>query len=274
MDVLKLLWLHKRPGFLRRLVWNARPDHSSPAPASRHEGKALTTRMSSNAMRVTASLFLPLLFLPALAVAGEAECGPAIAAAEQAEELPAGLLAAMGRVESGRRGADGRILSWPWAVNALGRGWLLPDRSAALARVRGLQAQGARLIDVGCMQVNLHHHPAAFASLEEAFDPHSNARYAARFLRRLHAATGDWMQAAARYHSADPVLGAAYRRRVEVALGRSAAMPVPAPAPRPAEQPSPVMVWRPGAAAPWPVPAAGAVLWLRPPRALPRVVQR
>ena len=41
------------------------------------------------------------------------------------------------------------------------------------------RAQGARSIDVGCMQVNLLHHADAFASLEQAFDPVANARYAA-----------------------------------------------------------------------------------------------
>ena len=65
-----------------------------------------------------------------------------------------------------------------------------PTREAAIAEVRQLRADGMRLIDVGCMQINLHHHPNAFASLEEAFDPLSNARYAAQFLTELRSATG------------------------------------------------------------------------------------
>jgi hypothetical protein len=71
-----------------------------------------------------------------------------------------------------------------------------------------------RLIDVGCLQVNLHYHPQAFASLEEAFDPPANARYAAQFLTRLHQGTRNWEQAAARYHSSTPELGDAYRLKV------------------------------------------------------------
>ena len=43
-----------------------------------------------------------------------------------------------------------------------------------------------RSIDIGCAQVNLMHHPDAFASLEQAFDPMANADYAARFLKQLH----------------------------------------------------------------------------------------
>ncbi len=72
--------------------------------------------------------------------------------------------------------------------------------------MRSLQAQGVRSIDVGCMQINLRHHPNAFADLEEAFDPVSNARYAARFLKDLQATRGDWMRSASHYHSQTPEL--------------------------------------------------------------------
>jgi phytoene dehydrogenase-like protein len=71
-----------------------------------------------------------------------------------------------------------------------------------------------RSIDVGCMQVNLMHHPDAFANLDLAFDPQVNAAYAARFLKELFAQTGDWTKAAALYHSATPELGAEYQRKV------------------------------------------------------------
>ena len=36
------------------------------------------------------------------------------------------------------------------------------------------------------MQINLFHHPDAFASLDAAFDPMDNIAYGADFLRRLH----------------------------------------------------------------------------------------
>jgi hypothetical protein len=70
------------------------------------------------------------------------------------------------------------------------------------------------VIDVGCMQINLHFHPRAFQNLEEAFDPWANARYAAQFLTQLHAARNDWMVAAGHYHSHTPDLAEAYRGRV------------------------------------------------------------
>jgi hypothetical protein len=145
-------------------------------------------------------------------------CRGAISQAEREYGIPPGLLHAIGRVESGRRDpATGESGSWPWAINAEGQGRFLPGREAAVAAVRELQGRGVRLIDVGCMQVNLHHHPRAFASLEEAFEPLANARYAARYLIELQAAAGDWLVAAGRYHSHTPQLGEAYRARVAAA---------------------------------------------------------
>ena len=83
-------------------------------------------------------------------------------------------------------------------------------RREAVAAVRGLQARGVRSIDVGCMQVNLMHHPDAFPSLDVAFDPQANAAYAARFLKELYAQTGDWTRATAAVSLGD----SGYRRRL------------------------------------------------------------
>ncbi|MEI6161260.1 MAG: transglycosylase SLT domain-containing protein [Roseococcus sp.] len=146
------------------------------------------------------------------------QCRAAIARAEQDAQIPAGLLQAIGRVESGRRNPEtGTSGPWPWTINAEGRGHFFPDKAAAIAAVRELQGRGVRVIDVGCIQVNLHHHPRAFASLEEAFDPVSNARYAAQFLTQLQAARNDWITAAGHYHSHTPELAQAYRARVQAA---------------------------------------------------------
>ncbi len=72
----------------------------------------------------------------------------------------------------------------------------MTPRPQAVAAVRAMQARGIQSIDVGCGQINLMHHPDAFASLEQAFDPQANAVYAARFLKELFAQTGDWNKAA------------------------------------------------------------------------------
>ncbi|MFL1460795.1 lytic transglycosylase domain-containing protein [Roseococcus sp. DSY-14] len=167
-------------------------------------------------------LFLLLPVLPAGAEPTQL-CRAAIARAEAAAGIPAGLLQAIGRVESGRRDPQtGQFGPWPWTINAEGRGHFLPSREAALALVREMQARGVRSMDVGCMQVNLLHHPRAFPSLEEAFDPDANARYAARFLSELQSTRADWMLAAAHYHSQTPHFAEAYRARVQAAWAQTA----------------------------------------------------
>ncbi len=123
-------------------------------------------------------------------------------------------MAAIGRVESGRRGPDGTINPWPWSINVEGTDHIFETREAAIAAVRGYLAQGVRSIDVGCMQVNLLYHPEAFATLEQGFDPMTNARYAALFLSRLHTQTGSWEKATAFYHSGNPELGEPYQKKV------------------------------------------------------------
>lgn len=142
-------------------------------------------------------------------------CDQAAAVAERQYALPAGILAAIGRVESGRFDpANQALRPWPWSINAAGAGSMPPTRLDAIAQVRSLQARGMQNIDVGCFQVNLLHHPDAFATLQAAFDPLANARYAGRFLATLHRQAGSWNAAIMAYHSAWPARGTAYRDKV------------------------------------------------------------
>jgi hypothetical protein len=139
-------------------------------------------------------------------------CDTAITTAEYVARLPARLLGAIALTESGRPDpVSGRLRAWPWTINAEGEGRFFPTRLEAIEAVKELQARGVRSIDVGCMQVNLMFHPDAFTSLEDAFDPRSNAHYAARFLNRLSDGGKDWTHAIAAYHSETPALGDAYR---------------------------------------------------------------
>jgi hypothetical protein len=142
------------------------------------------------------------------------QCRTAIRDAERTLGIPEHLMTAIGVVESSRPSADGRLDPWPWSINVAGADYVYQTKEAVISAVRSFQAKGVRSIDVGCMQVNLMHHPAAFASLAEAFDPVANARYAARFLAELRQQTGTWETATAWYHSATPGLGEPYRRRV------------------------------------------------------------
>ena len=141
-------------------------------------------------------------------------CDTAIVGAERAVRLPLRLLGAIAEVESGRLDDAGNVRPWPWTINAEGTGQFFATKRQAIDAVRALQTEGVRSIDVGCMQVNLMHHPNAFASLDEAFDPTSNALYAARFLNTLYGISGSWVQATAAYHSQTPAIGADYQLRV------------------------------------------------------------
>ena len=142
-------------------------------------------------------------------------CTRSIDAAERARQIPRFLMQAIAQVESGRwSAADEANLAWPWTVYAEGRGRYLPSKAEAIAEVEALIRRGVRNIDVGCMQVNLHYHGRAFASLEEAFDPVHNVAYATSFLVDLRRSTRSWTAAVKSYHSRTRKLHIPYRKKV------------------------------------------------------------
>lgn len=160
------------------------------------------------------SLLLPFLLITSAWAADDDLCRTAIGATERASFIPDRLMQAIGIMESGRRGPTGSFVPWPWTINVEGVGEVFETKQAAIAAVQAHQARGARSIDVGCMQVNLMHHSSAFASLDQAFDPAANARYAATFLQQLLAQTGSWPRAVAGYHSLTPEIGGEYAKKV------------------------------------------------------------
>lgn len=178
--------------------------------------------------------------------------------AERSWGLPAGLLAAIGKIESGRPDAQGG--GWPWTINAAGRGQHFNSKAEAIRAVGQHQARGVRSIDVGCFQINLIYHPAAFASLDEGFDPRANAQYAARFLSELQQRAGSWEDAIAAYHSATPSRGDAYRARVYAAwFGAPARTSSPTPVAVPVALPVALPASAPVRVAA--APEAKAVVW-------------
>jgi hypothetical protein len=142
-------------------------------------------------------------------------CEQAVALVERAEAIPRDLLGAIAIAESRRPGTAALPAGpWPWTVGAQGRGLFFDTKSDAIEAVRTLLAGGERNIDVGCLQINLGHHPDAFVDLEEAFDPLANAAYGAAFLKVLFLETGSWPEAISRYHSTAPARSSAYRDKV------------------------------------------------------------
>ncbi|MGV1790509.1 transglycosylase SLT domain-containing protein [Rhizobium lusitanum] len=110
--------------------------------------------------------------------------------------IPEGILYSVGLTETGRKGS-----LYPYALNVEGRPIFPPSESAALQVFAAARQNGAKLIDVGCMQINQYFHGENFASVDAMFDPRSNVEYAAKFLRNLHDRHETWTMAVARYHA-------------------------------------------------------------------------
>ncbi len=145
-----------------------------------------------------------------------AMCSASTAQVESEYGIPAYLLKAVALTESGRSGPDRSISSWPWTVNLNDGtpGRRFASKEEAVEFVRDRRTDGARSVDVGCMQVNIMHHPRAFTSVGAAFEPLANVRYAAQFLLQLKEQSVSWQEAIARYHSFNPDISADYAPRV------------------------------------------------------------
>lgn len=123
-------------------------------------------------------------------------CEQELVRAAAVHNVPLGMLYAVGLSESGR---DGSLQ--PYALNIDGRAAYEVSKPAALRAFRQAKINGAKRIDVGCMQINHHYHSESFDSLEDMFDPAKNVAYAARFLSELRDREGSWTKAIARYHA-------------------------------------------------------------------------
>lgn len=131
----------------------------------------------------------------ALPAAGN-PCEPEILRAADRYGVPVGILYAVGLTETGRKGS-----LQPNALNVEGKAVFPKSPAEAVATFNAARRSGAKLIDLGCMQINHHYHGRNFRSVEEMLDPHRNVDYAARFLAQLHARHDTWSMAVARYHA-------------------------------------------------------------------------
>lgn len=154
-------------------------------------------------------------------------CDLAAAHAAESTGVPIDLLLAITRVETGRSGAGPEPEPWPWTINANGAGQFFGSRAEAVAAAEAHLSDGTGTFDIGCFQLNLRWHGAAFATLDEMFDPVRNAEYAAGFLLELYRESGDWKRAVAAYHSRTPELAAQYVSRVRAVLEGPEVLPPP-----------------------------------------------
>jgi soluble lytic murein transglycosylase-like protein len=123
-------------------------------------------------------------------------CESEMARASARHGSPLGVLYAVGLTETGRKGS-----LQPYALNIEGRAEFAASSADAIRRFEAARASGARLIDLGCMQINYHYHGKNFRTLSEMLEPRINVDYAARFLKELRASEGSWTMAVARYHA-------------------------------------------------------------------------
>ncbi len=128
-----------------------------------------------------------------------------MARAGKRHDVPLAVLYAVGLTESGRGGT-----LQPYAMNIEGRALFSGSLKLALDEFARVRQSGAKLIDVGCMQINHHFHGRNFPSVAAMFDPARNVDYSARFLRSLRDREGSWTKAIARYH-AGPTNHAAHK---------------------------------------------------------------
>jgi soluble lytic murein transglycosylase-like protein len=102
-------------------------------------------------------------------------------------DVPLGILYAVGLTETGRKNS-----LQPYAMNIEGKAEFFPSQAAALRRFTQVHAEGAKLIDLGCMQINHYYHSSEFPSVGAMLQPS---------LKRLREREGNWTMAVARYHA-------------------------------------------------------------------------
>ena len=123
-------------------------------------------------------------------------CEREMARASRAYQVPLSMLYAVGLTETGHRGS-----LQPYAMNIEGRAFFGANLDEAIRRFEQARQSGAKLIDIGSMQIDHHYHASHFASLQEMFLPSRNVDYAAQFLKTLKAQEGSWTLAVAGYHA-------------------------------------------------------------------------
>lgn len=160
-------------------------------------------------------------------------CESAAIEASRRSGVPVSVLKAISLNETGKK-TGGAFRPWPWTVNMEGAGHWFETLDEARAYVFKEFKRGARSFDVGCFQINYKWHNQAFSSIDQMFDPLSNAMYAAKFLSELYAETGNWNAAAGAYHSRTKEYADRYSARFADLRQRFAAedsQPLPAPIP-------------------------------------------
>lgn len=163
---------------------------------SRTPGKIAGALRASRSLLAAAFTSSVILTLAPAAHASANSCEKEILRASTVYGVPTGILYSVGLTETGVRGS-----LQPYALNIEGKAVFARSAAEAMVAFRNARNRGAKLIDLGCMQINHHYHSSAFASVAQMLDPHANVDYAARFLVDLKKRYTTWSMAVARYHA-------------------------------------------------------------------------
>jgi hypothetical protein len=170
------------------------------------------------------TIFILIIFLPLLSFALDYKeyillhnsnlCSNYFDHLEQKHNIPQHLLRSISVIETGRWHHQVKFyFPWPWAVNQGGKAYYFATKNEAIVGVKKMLEKGLTNIDIGCMQINIHHHPAALLNLNQAFEPKDNIEYAASFLKSHYKQSNNWKKAVASYHSQAEV-GQEYAKKV------------------------------------------------------------
>ena len=130
------------------------------------------------------------------AAASSNDCEPEILRAADRYGVPVGILYAVGLTETGKKGS-----LQPNALNIDGKALFPASPQQAVLAFQNARRNGAKFIDLGCMQINHRFHSEHFRDVSDMLDPRRNVDYAARFLVQLKRKHDTWSMAVARYHA-------------------------------------------------------------------------
>ena len=165
--------------------------------------------------------YLPATRLIAPSALATSVAPPAYEWAARAAQVPASVLFAVAREESGMP-IRGRWIPWPWTLNVAAVPYRFASREEACGALkRALRNIPSRRIDVGLGQIDIGYYGDRVASPCDLLNPYLNLLLAARILSGFHRAGEDWMLAVGRYHRpAGGPPAEQYRRQVAEQLAR------------------------------------------------------
>lgn len=146
-------------------------------------------------------------------------CESAIAHVSRETGIPHNLLKAISLAETGRA-VKGRMKPWPWSINHEGRTLVFESHQKMMHHVKHLLSQGVTRFDVGCMQINWHHHHALAKNPHALLEPLHNVRAAALLLLKHYKRSKSMAWAVGAYHSQTPHHMRRYLSQVRTFLER------------------------------------------------------